>query len=146
MRQYYTLKNSFKKLRILFLIVLTMGLATLHTYAQGEPVIAKDWTALPEAEYMLDVTYRIIDCDGNGDYALHLHVFNENTEKSNANLSLKVTDEVSGNFFEYRLRDFPLAFAAMLSAECGSSDYPELKIGIPSVFTADKLKVEITYH
>jgi hypothetical protein len=146
MKQIYTLRDSLKKFRNLFFFLFIIGTASLNSYGQGNPVVAKDWTALPEADYMLDVAYQIIDCDGSGVYFLQLHLFNENKTKSKASFKLIISDQASGKFFEYVLSDFPIAFASMLSADCSSTDFANLKVAIPSDYTADKLSVEISYQ
>ncbi len=122
-----------------------MGSAPLVSSAQSSADDFQIWKALPEAEYMIDVSYRVMDCDNTGSQ-LHLHVFNENSEKSSVSFTLKVTDEASGASFDYALTNFPVRFAEMLSAECESSELAKLKVAIPDSYTSDKLKVEITYH
>lgn len=145
MKQIYTLKGFSKNLGIFMIMLFLMGSAPLVSFAQSSTSDFKVWKALPEAEYLVDVSYRVMDCDNTGSQ-LHLHIFNENSEKSSVSFTLKVTDEASGASFEYTLTDFPIRFAEMLSAECGSSDYAKLKVAFPSGFAMDNLKVEITYH
>ena len=146
MGQIYSLQNSLKQFRILALFLLIMGSSSLVPFAQDNVKIARDWTALPEAKYMLDVSYRIIDCAGSGSYAIHLHLFNENVDKKQVSFTLKITDEASGISSEHKVIDFPIAFGAMLAADCVSENFGKLKIPIPAGYSPDKLKVEITYQ
>lgn len=142
MKNYYSFKIFSQ--HVFLSLVLLLSISS-KSFGNDEPDIVQDWVALPEAEYMLDVSYRIIDCHREGNFEIHLHLFNENSEKSDATFKLTIKDQISGESFEHPITNFPLPFGDMQSAECSSENNSKLKIRIPEEYSESNLLIEITY-
>ncbi len=106
--------------------------------------IYQPWTKLGESKTMMDVSGQVIRCHPDSAAQLHLNVFNENSADQVAHFTIlltnpltleQVTKEVSRNAEKY----------AMAIATCDDSNYPDLRMNIPTGWDPATVKITLTF-
>lgn len=137
-------RNMLKKQLLKLSLVLLASCIYSGLFAQTtEPQVYKEWQMLDESKTMIDVSYRVLKCSETNQ--IHLMIFNENVIDQNAQFSLEVTDETSG---QKLVKDFDFATtkATMYKADCSNNTLlSALKFALPSDYDPAKLSVKLTF-
>jgi hypothetical protein len=128
------LKNAIFTMVLFFSITLS---------AQTEPEVIKDWTVLEEADYLVDVSYKIVKCSTASNPEILLNVFNESGIKTNFGFTLHLKD--ANNNTEDVVLDLSVPQATMHIASCENNQYPKLKFNVPTGIDVTNLSITITY-
>jgi hypothetical protein len=128
------LKNAIFTMVLFFSITLS---------AQTEPEVIKDWTVLEEADYLVDVSYKIVKCSTASNPEILLNVFNESGIKTNFGFTLHLKG--ANNNTEDVVLDLSVPQATMHIASCENNQYPKLKFNVPTGIDVTNLSITITY-
>ena len=110
-----------------------------------QTVVFKDWTMLAESENLIDVNYRVVKCNSDGNTQILVMIFNENSIEQNAKFTLTISDANSGNSFQKSF-DKTVPLATIFQAECTSNDYDDQKIDLPEGYDASSLTITIEFN
>lgn len=137
-------KNSTsKKKKFKTLLVMIMFLVTGFSYSQSNSETIKDWTTLEEADFLVDVSYKVVKCSSTNNPEVLLNVFNESGIKTTFGFTLHLKD--ANNNEENIVLDLSVPQAKMWIASCENNQYPQLKFSVPSHLDASSLSITITY-
>lgn len=104
-----------------------------------------NWQLIQENNAKLvDVFYRIVQCDTNT--VIELKVFNENSITQDINFDLKVSSPMNNKSFSNSVKLADVPAGNIFSPQCGSKTHSNLTINLPSDFDASKpLTLSITF-
>ena len=117
---------------------------SLNISAQSNSQIIKDWTALEEAEFLVDTSYQIIKCSSESKPEVLLNVFNEAGIKTKFTIILHFSD-ASNNKKDIVIPFTNIQQAEMRIASCTNNQYSNLKFSVPEEIDISSLKLTITY-
>ena len=124
---------------------LALFISPFNVKAQSDPVVLVGWSALEEADFLVDVSYTVVQCDPDSEPLILLNVFNEGGQRTNFGITLELSDG-SGNHEQLVIPPFDTPFAAMHIASCDSDEYGHLKLPLPAGMDTQSLSVEISYQ
>ena len=128
----------------LFSIFTFLLFFTLNLSAQSNPEILKDWTALEEAEFLVDTSYQIVKCSPDSKPEVLMNVFNEAGMKTSFDIILHFSD-ANNNKKDVTLNFTNIKQAEMRIASCTNNQYANLKFNVPDEIEISSLKLTITY-
>lgn len=111
--------------------------------AQNEAEVLKDWTTLEEADFLVDVSYKVVKCSSTSNPEILLNVFNESGIKTSFGFTLHFKD--ANNNSKDVVLDLNVPQAKMHIASCENNQYEDLKFEVPSGIDASSLSITITY-
>ena len=141
MEQTYIFRNYLEQLRIPVLLISLMACTSLYTLAQGDPVIAQNWTMIGKSNTMIDVSAQVIKCDTQSPAQLYLEIFNESSNDQKAHFKVTLTNPLT-KAQEVHEISLMVGKADIVKPNCQSSDYPSLRLKIPAGW--DPAKVQFT--
>lgn len=124
---------------MLFLLFIGLGMTV-----KAQSTVYSDWNNLPDDSNHVDVAYRVINC--NGSDQIHLNVFNENNNLSSITFTLTITDTSSNQSTTQTFSNYAISFGAMHIADCGSTQYGNLKLNLPSGYDPNAIQVQISFQ
>lgn len=118
--------------------------ATISASAQSSAEkIYKDWSDHIESKNIVDVSYRILKC--NGVDQVHFLVFNENTIDQQVAFSVEITNEATKAKVTKEV-SFAATKATIYKAECDSdSKLANLKLTLPEGYNPETTSIKITF-
>lgn len=116
---------------------------TMTLSAQSEQEVLQDWTTLEEADFLVDVTYKLVKCSDTSNPEILLNVFNESGMKTDFGFTLHLKD--GNNNTKDIVLDLSVPQAEMWIANCKDNKYPDLKIVVPTDLDVTTLSITITY-
>ncbi|MBL4642824.1 MAG: hypothetical protein JKY44_04445 [Flavobacteriaceae bacterium] len=122
-----------------FLLFLTLTIS-----AQSSPQVLTEWTALEEAEFLVDTSYQIIKCSPESTPEILLNVFNEAGMKTSFTIVLHFSD-ASNNQKDVEIIFTNIKQGEMRIASCTNNQYSNLKFNVPEGINVSSLKLTITY-
>lgn len=122
-----------------FLLFLTLTIS-----AQSSPQVLTEWTALEEAEFLVDTSYQIIKCSPESTPEILLNVFNEAGMKTSFTIVLHFSD-ASNNQKDVEIIFTNIKQGEMRIASCTNNQYSNLKFNVPEGIDVSSLKLTITY-
>lgn len=122
-----------------FLLFLTLTIS-----AQSSPQVLTEWTALEEAEFLVDTSYQIIKCSPDSTPEILLNVFNEAGMKTSFTIVLHFSD-ASNNQKDVEIIFSNIKQGEMRIASCTNNQYSNLKFNVPKGIDLSSLKLTITY-
>lgn len=131
MKQTYIFRNYLKQLRIPVMLIFLMACTSLYTLAQGDPVVAQNWTMIEKSNTMIDVSAQVIKCDTQSPAQLYLEIFNESSNDQKAHFKLTLTNPLT-KAQEVHEISLMVEKAAIVKPSCKNSDYPSLRLKIPA--------------
>lgn len=117
---------------------------SVSLYSQSIPETLKDWTALEEAEFLVDASYTVVKCSSESAPTVLLNVFNEAGIKTSFGMILHFSDasntkkDVEINFTNFKQAD-------MRIASCENNQYANLKFNVPDGIDVSSLTLTVTY-
>ncbi len=117
---------------------------TLNISAQSSPQVLTEWTALEEAEFLVDTSYQIVKCSPDNTPEVLLNVFNEAGMKTSFTIVLHFSD-ASNNKKDVEIIFTNIKQAEMRIASCTNNQYSNLKFSVPAGIEVSSLKLTITY-
>ncbi|MCW3074163.1 MAG: hypothetical protein JWP69_1232 [Flaviaesturariibacter sp.] len=118
--------------------------ATISVNAQlSSEKIYKDWSNHIESKNIVDVSYRILNC--NGIDQVHFLVFNENMIDQQVTFTVEINDEASKAKIVKEIT-FAAAKATIYKANCDTnSKTAHLKLTLPKGYNPKTTSVKVTF-
>jgi hypothetical protein len=121
-------------------------LLTAAAFGQSLPPatdpVYKDWTFLGESNRHVDISYRLLSCEGVNQ--LHLFIFNESTDDQALRFTIVLTNE-AGKTWSTNV-SFTAEKTKMYKALCDSGDsLKALRIALPAGFNPARLTAKIEF-
>jgi hypothetical protein len=133
------LKIAIARLLLIFAILL----GSQYAHSQEIPVVYKDWLILGESKNHLDVSYRVIQCEGKGKTELKIR------SESNLEAVLQCTVTVinlSTNEKVVQEINMPVKSFETLKPDCGAANpYTSLVIDLPATFIPSNITATIIF-
>ncbi|MCX6182706.1 MAG: hypothetical protein NT150_12350 [Bacteroidetes bacterium] len=123
----------------LFFSIISLGLSA---QTQATEVVFQGWKLLGESSKTVDITAKVISCDGVNQVLLN--VFNESMVNQDVDFTVTIVNEdnreVSKNI------KVEVSRMKMKVAACGDATYDDLKINLPLGFNPATVKLSIVFN
>jgi hypothetical protein len=141
---YHPAKIKITIARLLMVFILILGAQYARSQAIQEiPVVYKNWLILGESRTHLDVTYRIVRCDGIN--KAELKITSENNVDTVLRCTVNIINLSTGDKVVKEI-NLPVASFSILSPGCGATNpFPDLAIILPASFDPGNITATIIF-
>lgn len=137
-----TQKRLFKPSLFYFIILLLLVLPG-SINAQTTPVIFQNWLILGESKTHLDVSFRIVRCDGIN--KAELKITSENNTEAVLHCTVNFINSATNDKIVKEI-NFPVASFTVLAPGCGATNpFPNLAIELPASFNPANITATIIF-
>jgi len=127
---------------LLFSIAMLVGKNSSSQTPNVPVPIFKDWTFLAEGQKMIDISYRIVQCDNKAQ--IHLKVFNEWVTDQKVSFQIEIQNPQGEKIAREIAMD--VSHGKAYTAECLQDDnLSNLKIDLPPTFYPHLIKVAVVF-
>lgn len=130
--------------RMILVLAIMCSSQLVHSQNLPEvPVVYKNWLILGESSSHLDVSYRVVKCDGVN--KVELKVISENNTNAVLHCTVTITNPLNGEKITREINMNVVSFQT-LAPSCGAGNpQPDLKIDLPASFDPTNLTTTIKF-
>jgi hypothetical protein len=116
-------------------------LSSFTLLAQANETVYKDWQINPETKNQVQVSYRIVQCEGTNQ--VHLKLVNSNPANQTAEFTVTITNSDT----ESTAKDvsFTVSTGSTIAANCSAVSLGGLRINIPGGYDPSKVSIKIAF-
>jgi len=143
-RPFHPAKIKIAIARLLLMFILILGAQHARSQAIPEiPVVFNDWLILGESRTHLDVSFRIVRCDGIN--KAELKIRSENNVDAVLHCTVTIVNLSNGEKVVKEVT-LPVVSFNVLAPGCGATNpYPDLAIGLPASFDPKNITATINF-